>query len=148
MEALLSKVAKAATTDEALKKAYDEAAKAQKPETEIHARHILVATKEEAEAALKRVKAGEDFAKVANEVSKDPGSDGGDLGWFTKDRMVPEFADAAFKLESGQVSDPVKTPVRLAHHQGRRQAADDLPALRSGEGPGRALCRAEGAERI
>ncbi|MGC2225088.1 MAG: peptidylprolyl isomerase, partial [Methylocella sp.] len=39
-----------------------------------------------------------------------PGSEGGDLGWFTKDRMVPEFADAAFKLEVGQVSDPVKSP--------------------------------------
>ena len=70
MEYLLNKVAKAATTDEALKKAYDDAAKQQKPETEIHARHILVATKEEAEAALKRVKAGEDFAKVAKDVSE------------------------------------------------------------------------------
>ena len=91
-------------------KPYDEAAKAQKPETEIHARHILVPTEAEAQAALKRVKAGEDFAKVAKEVSKDPGSEGGDLGWFTKDRMVPEFADAAFKLEPGQISEPVKSP--------------------------------------
>ena len=56
-----------------------------------------------------RVKDGEDFAKVATELSKDPAGDGGDLGWFTKDRMVPEFADAAFKLEPGQISDPVKT---------------------------------------
>jgi peptidyl-prolyl cis-trans isomerase C len=109
MEVMLGDVAKAATTDENLHKTYDEAAKAQKPETEIHARHILVATEADAQAALKRVKGGEDFAKVAKDVSKDPGSEGGDLGWFTKDRMVPEFADAAFKLDKGQVSDPVKS---------------------------------------
>ena len=102
-------VAKTAATDEAAKKVYDDAAKAQKPETEIHARHILVPTEAEAKAALKRVKKGEDFAKVADELSKDPGSQGGDLGWFTKDQMVPEFADAAFKLEHGQISDPVKS---------------------------------------
>jgi len=110
METLLSQIAKTAVTDAALKATYDEAAKAQKPETEIHARHILVPTDDDAKAALKRVKAGEDFAKVAKEVSKDPGSEGGDLGWFTKDRMVPEFADAAFKLEPGQISEPVKSP--------------------------------------
>ena len=102
-------VAKAATTEEAEHKAYDEAAKAHPPAEEIHARHILLPTEEEAKAALARVKAGEDFAKVATELSKDPAGDGGDLGWFTKDRMVPEFADAAFKLQPGQVSDPVKS---------------------------------------
>ena len=109
MEGLLSNIAKAATTDEAEKKVYDDAAKAQKPETEIHARHILVPTEDEAKAALARVRKGEDFAKVADELSKDPGSQGGDLGWFTRDKMVPEFAAAAFKLEPGQVSDPIKT---------------------------------------
>ena len=109
MEALLTTVAKAATTDEAEHKAYDEAAKAQPPAEEIHARHILLPTEDEAKAALARIKKGEDFAKVATELSKDPAGDGGDLGWFTKDRMVPEFADAAFKLQPGQVSDPVKS---------------------------------------
>jgi peptidyl-prolyl cis-trans isomerase C len=110
MEALLGKVAKTALTDEAMKKTYDDAKAAQKPETEIHARHILVATDADAAAVIKRLKSGEDFAKVAKEVSKDTGSDGGDLGWFTKDKMVPEFADAAFKLEPGQLSEPVKSP--------------------------------------
>jgi peptidyl-prolyl cis-trans isomerase C len=109
MEALLGNVAKAAETEEAERKVYEEAAKAQPPQPEIHARHILVATEDEAKAALARVKGGEDFAKVATELSKDPGSEGGDLGWFTKDKMVPEFAEAAFKLEPGQVSDPVKS---------------------------------------
>jgi len=109
MEAELGDVASKAATDEAEHKAYDEAAKAQPPEPEIHARHILVPTEEEAKAALARVKAGEDFAKVATELSKDPASEGGDLGWFTHDKMVPEFADAAFKLKPGEVSEPVKS---------------------------------------
>jgi peptidyl-prolyl cis-trans isomerase C len=109
MEAELTDVATKAATDEAEHKAYDEAAKAQPPQPEVHARHILLPTEEEAKAALARVKAGEDFAKVATELSKDPGGEGGDLGWFTKDKMVPEFADAAFKMEPGQVSDPVKS---------------------------------------
>ena len=109
MEELLGKTAKEAASDAAMKKVYDDAAKAQKPEEEVSARHILVPTEDEAKDVLKRVKGGEDFAKVADEVSKDPGSKGGDLGWFTKDRMVPEFADAAFKLQKGQISDPVKS---------------------------------------
>jgi len=109
MEALLGSVAKAASTEENERKAYDEAAAKQPPEPEIHARHILLATEDEAKAALKRVKGGEDFAKVSTELSKDPAGEGGDLGWFTKDRMVPEFAEAAFKLDVGQISDPVKT---------------------------------------
>jgi len=109
MEQLLGSVAKAATTEEAERKAYDEAAKAEPPQQEIHARHILLPTEDEAKAALARVKGGEDFAKVSTELSKDPGGEGGDLGWFTKDRMVPEFSEAAFKLKEGEISDPVKT---------------------------------------
>jgi peptidyl-prolyl cis-trans isomerase C len=66
---------------------------------------------DEAKKIAARIKGGEDFAKIAAEVSKDPGSktEGGDLGWFTQERMVKPFADAAFKLAPGQVSDPVKT---------------------------------------
>ena len=108
-ETYLSRVAKDAATDAAIQKTYDDVAKTQKPEPEIHARHILLPSEDEAKKALARVKGGEDFAKVATELSKDPGSKGGDLGWFTKDRMVPEFAEAAFKLEPGQISDPVKS---------------------------------------
>ncbi len=109
METVLSGVSKTAATEDAEKKVYEDVAKQQKPEEEYHARHILVPTEAEAKAALARVKGGEDFAKVADEVSKDPGSQGGDLGWFTKDKMVPEFAEAAAKLDKGQVSDPVKS---------------------------------------
>ena len=101
-ELYLGKIAKEAATDANIQKTYDEVAKSQKPEPEVHARHILVESEDDAKKAAARVKGGEDFAKVATELSKDPGAKGGDLGWFTKDRMVPEFADAAFKLEPGQ----------------------------------------------
>ncbi len=102
---------KKAVTPEAMKKVYEESIKSVTPEQEARARHILVETEDEAKAIAKRVKGGEDFAKVAGEVSKDPGSgkEGGDLGWFTKDRMVPEFSEAAFKLKAGEISDPVKS---------------------------------------
>ncbi len=109
MEAELAKIGKEADTDKAEHEAYDAAAKAQPPEPEIHARHILLPDEATAKAALERVKKGEDFAKVATELSKDPGAEGGDLGWFTKERMVPEFSEVAFKMEPGQISDPVKS---------------------------------------
>ncbi len=67
-------------------------------------------TEDEAKAIEAELKKGADFATLAKEKSKDPGAaDGGDLGYFTKDQMVPEFAEVAFKLDKGQISDPVKT---------------------------------------
>lgn len=110
LDEYLTTEAKKAATPEAAKKLFDDTVKAMKPEEEVHARHILVPEEAQAKAALDRVKKGEDFAKVAAEP-KDPGSgkEGGDLGWFAKDRMVPEFAEVAFKLEKGQVSEPVKS---------------------------------------
>jgi peptidyl-prolyl cis-trans isomerase C len=111
MESILTREGDKAATDAAIAKFYDETVKGLKTEQEVKARHILVETEAEAKAALERLKKGEDFAKVAAELSKDPGSgkEGGDLGWFEKGRMVPEFADAAFKLEKGQLSEPVKS---------------------------------------
>jgi peptidyl-prolyl cis-trans isomerase C len=110
MDNLLAVEGKAATTDEAMKKVYDDAAKQISGEQEVHARHILVETEDEAKAVEEELKKGADFAELAKKKSKDPGaSDGGDLGFFTKDQMVPEFSAVAFALEPGKISDPVKT---------------------------------------
>jgi peptidyl-prolyl cis-trans isomerase C len=110
MDSLLANEGKAATTDEAMKKVYDDAAKQITSEQEVHARHILVATEDEAKAIEEELKKGADFADLAKKKSKDPGaSDGGDLGFFTKDQMVPEFSAVAFSLEPGKISDPVKS---------------------------------------
>jgi peptidyl-prolyl cis-trans isomerase C len=110
METLLQDTGKAALTDDALHRVYDEAVKGVAPEEEVHARHILVPTEDEAKAIEAELKKGADFAALAKEKSKDPGAaDGGDLGYFTKDQMVPEFSAAAFKLDKGQISDPVHT---------------------------------------
>jgi peptidyl-prolyl cis-trans isomerase C len=111
MDSLLAQEGKAATTPDAMKKVYEEASKQITGEQEVRARHILVETEDEAKKVKERLDKGEDFAKVAKEVSKDPGSaqSGGDLGFFTKDQMVPEFADVAFALKKGETSAPVKT---------------------------------------
>jgi peptidyl-prolyl cis-trans isomerase C len=110
MDNLLAAEGKAATTDEAMKKVYDEAAKQIAGEQEVHARHILVETEDEAKAIEGDLKKGADFAELAKTKSKDPGAaDGGDLGFFTKDQMVPEFSAVAFALEPGKISDPVKS---------------------------------------
>ncbi|RKD20955.1 hypothetical protein BET04_08785 [Caminicella sporogenes] len=82
----------------------------------VRARHILVKDEKLAKDLLKRIKAGEDFAQLAKEYSEDPGSKekGGDLGYFSRGVMVPEFEEAAFSLKKGEVSDLVKT--RFGYH--------------------------------
>lgn len=98
-------------TDVNIKKAYEAQVKKVAGKEEVHARHILVEKKEEADKIYKEIKAGGDFAKIAKEKSADKGSAarGGDLGYFQKEQMVPEFADAAFKMKKGEVSQPVKS---------------------------------------
>ncbi|HMK41934.1 MAG TPA: peptidylprolyl isomerase [Methyloceanibacter sp.] len=98
-----------AVTEDAAKKIYDEKIATMKPQQEIHARHILVATEDEAKKVAERLKNGEDFATVAKEVSKDAGAEGGDLGFFTRGQMLKPFEDAAFALDVGQISAPVQT---------------------------------------
>lgn len=79
-------------------------------EDRLWARHILLKDEAAANAALARVKAGEDFGKVAGEVSEDGSkTEGGDLGWFGPGQMVAPFEDAAKKLEIGEISPPVKS---------------------------------------
>src|ERR1700755_446848 len=110
MDSLLASEGKTATTDEAMKKVYEEASKQITGEQEVHARHILVETEDEAKAVKAELEKGADFAELAKKKSKDPGAaDGGDLGFFTHEQMVPEFSAVAFALEPGKISDPVKS---------------------------------------
>ena len=111
-EVYLRRYITASITDDKIKVRYDQFVKEQKPQDQVNAKHILVKTEDEAKAVIEDLKKGGDFAAIAKDKSNDPGTKatGGDLGWFTKDEMVPEFADAAFKLQKGQYTEtPVKT---------------------------------------
>ena len=112
MSKLLDTEARKAATPEAMRKVYEDATKQMQPEEEVHARHILVESEDEAKAVREELDKGANFADLAKSKSKDPSAaaEGGDLGFFTKDQMVPEFAEAAFKLDKGQISEPVKSP--------------------------------------
>lgn len=112
MQAFMDDKAKQLVTDTQLKALYEKKAASAKGQEEIRARHILVGSKEEAQKIADEVKAGAAFEKLAKEKSTDKGSgaNGGELGWFTKDKMVPEFAEAAYVLKKGEISGPVKSP--------------------------------------
>jgi len=122
MEALLDQVAKNASTEAAMRAVYDDAVTKIPAEEEVKAAHILIratagddkaskAAEDKIKAVIARLNKGEDFAKVAGEITEDPSgkANGGDLGYFTKDQMVPEFANVAFALDKGKISEPVKT---------------------------------------
>jgi len=82
---------------------------------QVHVAHILFAKKEDADAALQKLKAGSDFAALAKQVSQDEATrdNGGDLGWFPRDVMPPEFEKAAFALKPGEISGVVSTQLGL-----------------------------------
>jgi peptidyl-prolyl cis-trans isomerase C len=99
-----------AVTDDEVKARYEKEVAAIPPQEEVQARHILVKTEDEAKAVVVALDGGKDFAELAKEKSTDPSkSEGGDLGYFKKGQMVPEFEAAAFALEKGQYT---KTPVK------------------------------------
>lgn len=111
-EAYVHKEVEPRITDAKIKERYEELAAKFKPQDEIRARHILVKSEAEADDIIKQLKGGADFAKLAEEKSKDTGSakQGGDLGYFVHDAMVKPFADAAFSMKVGEISDkPIKT---------------------------------------
>jgi peptidyl-prolyl cis-trans isomerase C len=109
-EAATEKYMKAHPVSESEVKAEYDAQVAHMP-MEYKARHILVDTKEKAEAIIKQLEAGADFAKLAAQDSKDPsGKNGGDLGWFNPQSMVKPFADAVAALKKGETTkQPVQT---------------------------------------
>jgi peptidyl-prolyl cis-trans isomerase C len=108
---VIEKIISPKVTEEAVKARYDKEAATRPVVEEVHARHILVKTEDEAKEIIKALDAGGDFQAIAKEKSSDSGSgaNGGDLGFFSKGQMVPEFEAAAFALEPGTYS---KTPVK------------------------------------
>ena len=105
----INRAVAAGMTDAKLHEQYDKFVKEQPPKEEVSARHILVASEDEAKAVIAELDKGADFATLAKQKSTDPAKDtGGDLGYFARDQMVPEFAEAAFKLGKGEYT---KTPV-------------------------------------
>lgn len=100
---------------------------------QVWARHILVDTEDEAKKVIDRLNKGEDFGKLAAELSKDTGSGakGGDLGWFGHGVMVKEFEDAAFALKVGEISQPIKSQfgfhiIQALGHEQRPLTADEF----------------------
>src|SRR4051812_533777 len=110
--ALLNKVVRPQITEEAVKARFEQENAGKTGEPEVHARHILVPDEATAKKIIADLKKGGDFAALSKQYSKDPSAaqQGGDLGFFKKGDMVPEFADAAFALKDGEIApNPVKT---------------------------------------
>jgi peptidyl-prolyl cis-trans isomerase C len=112
---------------EKLQERYQEKLKSMPAEEEVRARHILVATEQEAKDLLAELKKGTPFEKLAKEKSTDKasGAEGGDLGWFKRTDMVKEFSDAAFAQKKGELSEtPIKTQFgfHVIKVEDRRQA--------------------------
>src|SRR5436190_1044241 len=126
-ERVIAKVNGKTITDADAKKFYDSQVGTVKPEEEVRARHILVDSKDKAREIFEKLAHGSDFAPLAKEYSKDPGSkdQGGELGFFTRGQMVPQFEEAAFKLKKGEVSEPFESQFgwHIVRLDDRRQRA-------------------------
>lgn len=104
-------IVKNKVTDKAVKAEYDKLKKENKGKQEVHARHILVKTEDEAKQVIKDLDAGKKFEDLAKERSSDPSAkNGGDIGFFAKDELIPAFSAAAFALKPGTYTkEPVKS---------------------------------------
>jgi len=135
-ELYLRREVEKALTDEAVRARYDAMVAAMPAEDEVRASHILVATEEEAKAIALELAGGADFAELAKARSTDPSAaqNGGDLGFFRKGDMVPEFSDAAYAMQVGDTSGPVETPFgwHIIRVTERRKA--EPPAYEDAEG--------------
>ena len=106
----LEQQAKKNQTKEKLEALYDQFKKDNPPQEEMSAAHILLKTEKEAQDVIQQLQKGADFAELANKVSENKGLEGGDLGYFSRELMVPEFSEAAFAMKEGEISKkPVKT---------------------------------------
>lgn len=128
-------VALAELTEEEVQAEYDAIYGSVPPVTEYNAAHILLGTEEEAQAMITALGEGADFAELAEENSIGPsGPNGGALGWFSAGMMVPEFEEAVFGLEPGEVSAPVQTQFGwhvVLLNETREQAAPTLEEVRA-----------------
>jgi peptidyl-prolyl cis-trans isomerase C len=132
---VVQRVLSGAVTEEGLQAAYDARFAGAAQELEFNASHILVETKEEADAIVAELAAGADFADVARDRSKDPGSgaNGGLLGWFGKGMMVKPFEDAVLAAKVGEVTAPVESQFGwhiILVNETRTQALPALDELR------------------
>ena len=105
----LEQQAKKEQTKENLEAMYEQFKRDNPPQEEMSAAHILLKTEKEAKDVIKRLEKGEDFGTLANELSENKGLEDGNLGYFSRDLMVPEFSEAAFAMKEGEIS---KTPVK------------------------------------
>lgn len=110
-ETFLDRALDEAVTEDAIKAKYDEFVASNEPEPQVHARHILLESEEDAKAIIAELDDGADFAELAKEKSTGPsGPNGGDLGFFNRADMVAPFAEAAFAMDAGSYSkEPVQT---------------------------------------
>ena len=114
--ALISREVGPQVTDDKVRARYDATLANQPGEPEVHAAHILVASEDQAKKIIAQLAAGGDFAAIAKAQSTDPGAaQGGDLGFFKKGDMLPEFAASAFALKPGQVT-PTPVHTRYGWH--------------------------------
>ena len=120
-----------AVTEEALRELYVQQDALREPADQVRAAHLLVNTRAEAEAAIARVEGGESFAEVAAELSLDGATAGmgGDLDWFGRDSFAPEFTEAAFATEPGNLSPPVETEFGWHVIDVRERRSDAAPTF-------------------
>ena len=159
--AVLNKEVGPSVTEDAVHARYDQEFAGKPGEEEVHAKHILVDSEAEAKKIIGQLKAGGDFAALAKQYSKDPAGaqQGGDLGFFKKDEMVPEFAAAAFALQPGQVSpEPVHSQFgwhvillverRRSEPPNFAEARDELRQKMIQEGVQKAVAKARAATSV
>ena len=158
--ALLHREVGPQVNDQAVRSRYDRDIAGKPGEAEVHARHILVASEADAAAIIAELKKGGDFAAIAKARSSDPGAaQGGDLGWFKKADMLPEFTEAAFALKPGEATDkPVHTSYgwhvirveerRIAAPPSFEQAREELRGQMVQEGVQKLLASALAAVKV
>jgi peptidyl-prolyl cis-trans isomerase C len=134
-ETLLGRMLERQVTEAALRTRYEAYTKENPGKDEVRARHILVGSEAQAQAILRELRGGADFARLATDRSIDPAGkqSGGDLGFFAKDEMVPEFAEAAFAMKPGDTSTaPVRTQFgwHVIRVEDRRSVSESFEEVR------------------